>query len=328
MVGITELIKEAIQSEIVKYIDAKNMLELFPSVDAGDITLETLAWRYLKDVAEASLTTRGWNPNRTRLEVQKLTTQLFSAGLEMTLEFMDWKIFEKMGVMDKGLDKIASKPAKQMTHYFFTGLRLTDEGKRAPAPRSTNHNFLVDPGTGSGTLTQPLLIDVTTAGGWGTAITNMILDIDNLIGAMVEFGFNKSNFLCFYPAVAEKVMIHAKDTGGSGLISPIKHLEESGISRDRIIAVDNIYMPTDPTGTPVAPAVTDFDIIMVDPAEVRVMYTERPFANVFTPNPGSAKPNLQIETGMTACPIFIPREVYDESKIYKGVGFIDGVSNA
>ena len=328
MVTLQNDAKMAIQNEIVQFIDAENMLELFPSPpDVGDITLEQLVWRYLKDVAEASLTTRGWSPNKTKMEVNKFAHRLFSAGLESNLEFRDWKIFEKIGVREAGFGKIGKKPAKQMSHYFFTGLRLLDSGLRAPRPVATNFNFIVEAGTGNGTLGRPLQVGNAAGGLWG--LTTAFIDaIDLGIGSMVSKGFNKSSLLYFYPKVAEKVIIHKVDSGGSGLYSPRQHLIESGISENRIIATDNVYLPTDPTGTPVAPTLTDFDSIFVDAAEVRIMYTERPFANVYTPNPGSAKPNLTIETGLTACPLFIPKEIKSEAKIYKGVYIINGATQA
>lgn len=327
---IEEMVTTQIENEIVQFIDAGNLLELFPSPPTiADITVEDLVWRYLKDVAEASLTTRGWHPNRTKIYIEQLAQRVFSTGLEADLEWMDWRILEKIGVKLAGFEKIAKKPGKQMSHYFFTGLGLDVNGNRYPRPYSLNYNFLVEPGTGSGSIGRPLQCGNAAGGLWGV-VTNFILSIDVALGALVSKGFEKANLLVFYPRIAEQALIHQIDSGGTGLKSAQQYFIDSGVSADRIIAIDDIYLPTDPTGTPVTPTLDDFDIIIVDASEVRILHPQgenvgKTWANVFVPNPGSAKPKVTIEAGMDACPIFIPHEIKSEGKIYKGVYVINGI---
>lgn len=327
---VEEMATTQIENEIVQFMDAGNLLELFPSPPTiADITVEDLVWRYLKDVAEASLTTRGWHPNKTKIYIEQFAQRVFSTGLEDDLEWMDWKILEKIGVKQAGFDKIAKKPGKQMSHYFFTGLGLDTAGNRYPRPYSLNYNFLVEAGTGNGSLGRPLQAGNAAGGLWGV-VTNFIDSIDTAIGAMVSKNFEVQNLLAFYPRIAEKAIIHQIDSGGSGLKSPKQYFADSGISNDRLIAIDDIYLPTDPTGTPTAPTLDDFDMVIVDASEIRILKPQGEnvgdaWANVFTPNPGSAKPKVKIEAGMDACPIFIPHEIKSEGKIYKGVYIINGI---
>jgi len=330
--AIENQIKTQIEGEIVQFIDAENVLGLFPS-PAGDrdITLEKLVWRYLKDVAEASLTTRGWAPAKTKAYVKQFAQRIFSSGLEYDMEWMDWKLIEKMGIIDAGFEKIAKKPGKQMSHYFFTGMALDTNDIRRPRPVLTNYNYLTEAGTANGSLGRPLQAGNAAGGFWGV-VTAMILAIETAVGTLVSKGFNKSSLIAFYPRSVESTMIHKLDTGGSGLISPKQYFNEVGISDDRLIVLDDVLLPTG-EATPVAPTKDDFDIIIVDAAEVRVLYPTgenvgRPWANVFTPNPGSARPKLKLETGMTSCPIFIPKEIKSEGKIYKGVYVINGIDYA
>ena len=327
---VEEMATTQIEAEMVQFIDAGNLLELFPSPPTiSDITIEDMVWRYLKDVAEASLTTRGWSPNRTKIYIEQFAQRVFSTGLEDELEWMDWKILEKIGVKQAGFDKIAKKPGKQMSHYFFTGMGLDSNGNRYPRPYALNYNFLVDAGSASGTLGRPLQCGNAAGGLWGL-VAVFILSIDTALAALVSKGFEKENLLVFYPRIAEQALIHQIDSGGSGLKSAKQYFIDSGISEDRIIAIDDIYMPTAPTVTPVTPTLDDFDIIIVDASEVRILKPEGDnvgdtWVNVFTPNPGSAKPKVLIEAGMDACPIFIPHEIKSEGKIYKGVYIINGI---
>jgi len=323
---------EQIQNEIVQFIDAGNLLELFPSPPSiSDITVEELVWRYLKDVAEASLTTRGWRPNRTKIYVEQFAQRVFSTGLEDELEWIDWKILAKMGVKQAGFDKVAKKPGKQMSHYFFTGMGLDTNGNTYPRPVTTNYNYLIETGTGNGLLGRPLLSYNAAGGFWGV-VTAMLLSIEAAVGALVSKGFETRNLLAFYPRVVESTMIHKLDSGGSGLISPKQAFADVGISNDRLMAIDDIFLPTG-EATPVAPTKDDFDIVIVDASEVRILYPEgenvgKAWSNVFIPNVGSAKPKVQIEAGMDACPIFIPHEIKSEGKIYKGVAIINGIDYA
>ncbi|KKK56943.1 hypothetical protein LCGC14_3059470, partial [marine sediment metagenome] len=191
--SIEEQVTEEIQDEIVQFMDAGNLLNLFPSPPSiSDITVET---------------TRGWRPNKTKIYVEQFAQRVFSTGLEDDLEWINWKILEKMGVKQAGFDKIAKKPGKQMSHYFFTGMGLGSDGVRYPRPVKTNYNYLIETGTGNGSLGRPLLAGNAAGGFWGN-ITAMMLAIETGIGALVSKDFEKQNFLAFYPRTVESTMIH------------------------------------------------------------------------------------------------------------------------
>ena len=188
-------VKQDVESEVTQFIDAKNLMELFPSRDKDDLTVETLVQMFLRDVSEASLTARGWSPKKTKLVAEQFLNKYYSSGLVMDLEFMDWKIIDKMGIKDSGIKKIGDKVAKQLSHYFMVGKSIQDGGARGEPPFANQYNFIVEPGDGaSGTLARPLPIDTASEGSWNT-YSNMNKDIANSIGDLDDLDVPVSELL-------------------------------------------------------------------------------------------------------------------------------------
>lgn len=321
-------ITDRIQAQMTEFIDARNLLNLFPNQTTDSNTIVKLIFRHLNDVAEASLSEKLWDPAKTKIESEIYAQKRFSSGIRQDLEYEDWIVLQKMdNVLNRGMDKIAMKPLKQGTHYFFTGKKLVEApSTRGNSPLTTQYNFVRDAGTSNGTLARPLIISNATTGVWST-FANFSTDVNKLINGLVEVGFeDKSNFLIFYPTTLESDVSKNRTTSGDGRYNLFAEAESHGIPRDQVIGIPQIYLPE--IATDATPVSAKWDLYCVDRSMVEIFYTEAPFINVYIDGSGDAYPKMTIQANMAYCPVFKPLENRVDGKIYKGVSRITAINSA
>ena len=328
MVNVAHLyegIINQVQPELVKFQDAINFLNLFTPKEVDQATLQTLIWNYLKPIGQASLSSALWDPAKVRIDVDQLSFKRFSSDISSVLPFEDWNIISQMtgGVADSNLGLIAEKPLIQATHYFFTGYKLMDDLTRQNGPLITQYNYMNEAGSGNGTLTRPNRLGSATAGAWST-YANMATDINLGISTLVANGFatNKNDVLVFYPRVAEPAMTKKRASGGDGMRNALLEIQDNGVPVQNIIPIDDIYGYTIAGA---APTNALFDLKFVDRSQIRVYYTVKPFVNTYVDQSGTKFPKLTIESGISFCPIFLPRYNASTGKTNKGVAAITAI---
>lgn len=322
-------ITDKIQDQMTDFIDARNMLQLFGEVKAtASETISKLIFRHLNDVAESSLSAKLWDPAKTKIESEVYSMKRYSSGLRYELEYEDWIVLEKMGnVLNQGIDKIAMKPLKQASHYFFTGKKLTvGPSTRGNSPDPTQYNHLRDAGTSNGTLSRPLILSSASAGVWST-VANFFTDVNEVVNALVEKEFeDKSKFLVFYPNTVEASIAKGRTTSGDGRFNLFEELERIGISRDQVISVPQVYMPE--IAADAAPVSTKWDMYCVDTSMVDIYWTQPPFVNVYVDGSGDRYPKMTIQANLAFCPVFRPLENRVDGKIYKGVSRVTAINSS
>lgn len=321
-------IQKKIKDQLTEYMDAKNIIgNLFGGEAVDDNLIQKILFQHFDKIAEANLSSRLWDPAKSKLVASVYAHWRYSSGLESRLAYEDWGVLNKQNILTVGLDRIAAKPMKQMSHYFFTGEQLLDNGTRARSPIPTQYNYCLDPGSGNGTLERPLQV-VVTGIQWNSA-ANIRNNVEAAINGYVAVNpdANIAGLKVFYPSITRSTVFKKYSTSGDGLYSGQSIFIEQGIPASNIIPLAPIYLPTGPNGTLIAPTTADFDIYIVDPERVKVWYTESPSTNVYLEKEQSLHPEMVIETNVAMLPVFSP--IVGEStssKIYKGVTIINGIS--
>ena len=321
-------LQKKVKDQITEYMDAKNIVgNMFGGETISDNIIQKIIFQHFDKIAEANLSGRLWDPAKSKLVASNYSHWRYSCGSESRMAYEDWGVLDKQNILSVGLERLGEKPMKQLTHYFFTGEQLLDNGTRARSPISDQYNYCLDPGTGNGTLERPLQL-VETGNAWSSA-ANVRADVEAAINGYLAINPDAviANLKVFYPAVARTTVFKKFSTSGDGLFSGASIFQELGVKENNIVGLAPVYLPTGPNGTLIAPTTANFDIYIIDPDQVKVWYTEAPATNVYFEKMQSMHPEMVIESNVAALPVFYP--IVGEntsSKIYKGVTVINGIS--
>ena len=322
-----ELAKK-VRNQLTTYMDAKDIIgNAFAGQSVGNNVLQKIIFRYFGKIGEANLSARLYDPAKTKLVADNYAHWRYSSGLEARLAYEDWSILEQQGIISVGLDAIGKKIMKQLTHYFFTGEQLLEDGSRIASPNSSQYNYALDPGTGDGTLERPLENN-ETGNAWNSH-ANIRDNIETAINGYMSLNNEAipSRFMVFYPAVARSLFHKKYSTSGDGLFSAHRIFMEQGIPEQKIVQLSNVYLPTGASGSLTAPTTADFDVYIIDQGRVKWWWTESPFVNVWYDKLQSSYPEMVIEANAAGLPLlepFIGENTSD--KFYKGVIKIDAIS--
>jgi hypothetical protein len=328
-------ISKKVQDQLYAFMEASDITNLFNPIDVNDDMLETLAFRFLDKVGRASLSSDLWSPTKVSHDLKALTMSRYSSGISKDLKYKDWRCLEKMpNVEAANLQQIGKQPGIQAGHYFIQGTQLMDDLTRKPKPSDTQYNFTLDVGanTLASTILRPIAANQATgspntfpatAGAWSTS-ANVLTDVNGLIGTLANKGFDPATTLVFYPKAATSAMMKKRaSAGGDGYINAFSVLEDAGVSRGRVIALDDIYCYT---RAGAAPTYAAFDLMAIDYTQVKIFRTVAPFMNVWIDNTPTKFPEMHIEAGQTFCPIFSPNYHEADDKWYKGVSLIRAIN--
>ena len=183
-----------------------------------------------------------------------------------------------------------------------------------------NTNFLLDEGSGNGTITRPLTVSTATAGAWGTW-ANQNTDMTKLIANHEAHEYNVRSSILMYPKCASYAMKRGSD--GTRAVSAIEFALSQGVLG--AVAVPNAYMWTVANA---APAIGAFDLALVDISQIRVGYTRMPRFRTIAPHDSVRDTVVQGETWFV--PFFKPNrmDVTGTEKVFKGVSVIPAINGA
>ena len=329
------MVTPALYREITDMVDKKllvsqemvNVINL-TDVREADVTVKEMIVKYLAKVGKASLSPSLWDPAKTKLDIDIITMKRESCDIEQTLEYEDWKILEKQGAWDLGIEKIGQQPAIQASHKMFQGTKLLDDSNTkgdGAYKLKPQYNHIIDVGANNhaSTILRPLGCNSTSAapntweasaGAWNTYL-NMATDI-NQVEFLFSHGFNRETTYCFYPKAAAPAMGKKRVATGVGFKNAFMELADHGIPEDRIIKTSNPYMTTIAGAIPTNAL---FDLYFVDMKSIRTYQPVAPFVNTFINGSGTRFPEMTIQAGLTMIQMFKPEYHIDTATWRKGV---------
>jgi hypothetical protein len=182
----------------------------------------------------------------------------------------------------------------------------------------TEYNFLLDEGSGSGTITRPITVTQATGGAWSTW-ANSQGDILNLVSSFENKNYNLATSVVLYPKCASKSMRR----GGANTreASPLEMLREMGVRG--AMSVPDTYMVTDANALPLIGA---FDLVIVDLSKVWVGYSRRHRTRTIAPHDEERATVVQDEVWFV--PYCEPQiiDVSGTATAYKGVGKVTAIN--
>lgn len=316
-----DVLATAVDQEVIPVWQAQSIMGMFgwKAIPNG-IAASDWARKYLMQTQGANWTAAGYDPNFVTISYQGYSLAVDTVAQAMQLEEQDIAFYQVNGFFDKSVKQLAENSAKTTNMAFWFGLDPV-----GGTPHSTQYNYVLDEGTGSGSAARPLMAaNAATGGAWNT-FAGVDKDIATLLGGMESFGYPKSECAVFYPRVADPVfMLHFSEYQDRS----IKEYVDSQCMG--AFAIANDYLPTNARAT--APSVTDFDIFAIHIPSTIIGYTRAERLRIVPPF-GTIR-TTTVEFEVWYCPLFIPKPFTTTTagatatKYYKGVGMIDGIANA
>jgi hypothetical protein len=288
----------------------------FEAVNLDDISIEKWMHKNLSALPEAAVHAAGFNPQDATLDAEEFGHKVFTVDERIILSERDWAFAQKHGIATLGLENLGKMVGKGASRFFMTGRdgRLTAGLGEAV---EGNTNFLLDEGTGSGTLTRPLTVTKATAGAWSTW-ANSQTDILDIIANHQMKNYNLGTSVLLYPKCATKSMMR----GGAATreSSPLDIAFENGIMG--AAAIPDQYMVTVANALPVVGA---FDLALVDLSTIKIGYT-RPQRTRTIIHPEGRGGKMESEVWFV--PYFTPQliNVAGTDTFYKGVSTITAIN--
>jgi len=288
----------------------------FEAYNLDDISIEKWMHKNLSSLPEAAVNTAGFNPQDATLDAEEFGHKVFTVSERIVMGERDWAFAQKYGIANLGLENLGKTVGKGASRFFMTGRdgRLTAGLGEAVEGHT---NFLLDEGTGNGTLTRPLTVTKATAGAWSTW-ANSQTDILDIISNHQIHNYNLGTSILLYPKCATKSLMR----GGAATreASPLDIAFENGIMG--AAAIPDQYMVTVANALPVVGA---FDLALVDLSTIKIGYT-RPLTTKTWLHPEGRGGKMESEVWFA--PYFQPQEkdVSGTLKYYKGVSTITAIN--
>jgi len=286
------------------------------AINLDNISIEKWYHKNLSALPEAAVHAAGYNPQDATLDAEEFGHKVFTVDERIVLNERDWAFAERNGIATLGLENLGKMVGKGASRFFMTGRdgRLTS-GLGATVEGHTN--FLLDEGSGNGTLTRPLTVTKATAGVWSTW-ANSQTDILDIIANHQMKNYNLGTSVLLYPKCASKSMRR----GGAATreSSPLDIAFENGILGTA--AIPDQYMVTVANALPVVGA---FDLALVDLSTIKIGYT-RPLRTRTIPHPEGR--GAKMESEVWFAPYFQPQEmdIAGTATFYKGVSTITAIN--
>jgi len=329
-------ITNKVDAELLKFMDAANLINLTDVKVVDDPLIVEYIMKFLEDTAQASLSADLWDPTIVEPVVNMIALKRESCDIKEKFKYEDWKALIKMDVMDSNLSAVGEKPAIQASHRLLQGTKLVTGSVARdprPLPRAGQYNFVIDVGADNlaSTIVRPIGCNQVTGtpntwtaatGAWST-YANMATDA-NQVETLIAEGFNRDTIYAFYPKIATPGMGKKRTTAGDGFRNFYMEMEDHGISRDRVIGIDDRYMWT---VAGAAPTLAAHDIYYIDMKSIRTIETVAPFVNSYVDTSGTRFPEMTVEAGLTMIPIFKPKYNPGSGKWRKGVSIVRAVNS-
>lgn len=319
MTGIYERLTSEIEQRCSGAYIEESMLESLgiQPMDLQDISIEKWIHKNLTRLPEAALHRAGYTPQQVTLAAEEFGHYVWTADEELRLSEKDWLFAEKHGLATMGIEKIAGMVGKTASRFLMTG-RNGNLTSGLGAAVEANTNFLLDEGSGAGTLERPITVTAATTGAWSTW-ANMQSDVLKLIANFENKNYNLNTSVVLYPKCASLSMRR----GGASTreASALELLAGSGIRG--VMSVPDTYMVTDGNALPVIGA---FDLVIMDLSKIWVGYTRRHRTRTIPPHDEERATVVQDEVWFT--PYCEPQiiDVSGTDTTYKGVGKVTAIN--
>jgi len=302
--------RTVIQDAVIDLYNEDTYANWFNSVPIPD-GLATDVWgkKYVKEGIAAALGRQGLEPNELKMDEGVYEIMVASAAIKIHLSKKDIAVYEKFGTLTHVIKRIKEGVVKSVNQAIFNGLRNV-------AGYANAYNYLLDPGTGSGTPERPLAITTSSAGAWGT-FANVRTDVATLVGDLEVAGFDPAQSIAIYPRRGGKRM-RLKRVDENGASSVKNLLMDEGIRS--VVSVKKNYFQTQAGANPTSAL---FDLGLIDLSAMTMGYTENLNLEVEAGQFGS----IDIKGSIGFCLAFDP-EVDEDGNIVKGVSLVTACSEA
>jgi hypothetical protein len=321
MTGIYERLTTQMEKRVnAGYVDESilDSLGLEP-IDLEDISIEKWMHKNLTDLPEAAVHAAGYSPTKITLAAEEFGHSIWAADLELRMSEKDWAFAEKHGLATMGIENMGKTVGKGASRFLMTG-RDGHLTSGLGAAVEGNTNFILDEGSGAGTLTRPITITKATAGAWANW-ANMNTDIVDLITQLETMNYNLSTTMVIYPKCAAKAMKRGGAAAREG--SAIEILKGMGIKG--VASIPNQYVVTDGNALPVIGA---FDLIAIDLSKIKIGYTRKQRTKIIAPHDEVRETIVQCEVWFTPyCEPYVV-DVAGTVTTFKGVSKITAINGA
>lgn len=321
MTGLYERLTSEIEGVVnAAYVDESVLDALgFQPVDLTDISIEKWMHKNLTELPEAAVSRAGYTPETITLAAEEFGHNVYTVAEEIRMNERDWAFAEKHGIATMGIEQLGAMVAKGASRFLMTGRNgnLTS-GLGATVEGETN--FILDEGSGAGTITRPITITNATAGAWST-YANLKTDVTRLITQLEALNYNLAQTIVLYPKCAALSM-KRRGAATEGP-SAIEMLATMGIKG--VMSIPNQYMVTDGNALPVIGA---FDLVAIDTSKIKIGYTRRQRTRVIAPHDEVRETVVQSEVWFV--PYCAPQvvDVSGTATSYKGVSKITAINGA
>jgi len=321
MTGLIERLTADMEQRVnAAYIDESILDSLgIEPVNLSDISIDKWMHKNLTELPEAAVHRAGYTPQKITLAAEEYGHYLWTVDEELRMNEVDWAFAEKHGLATLGVEGLGKMVAKGASRFLMTG-RNGNLTAGLGAAVEGNTNFLLDEGTGAGTLTRPLTITGATGGAWSTW-ANMQGDVLDLIARIETYNYNLASTLILYPKCASKSMRRGGANVREG--SAIDLFRDAGVKG--VISIPNQYMVTDGNALPVIGA---FDLVAIDTSTIKIGYTRPQRTRTIAPHDEVRDTVVQSEVWFV--PYCAPQimDVSGTATTYKGVAKVTAINGA
>ena len=265
-----EALQQAVKTSIIDTYQHGSLLGLFPSepIPKG-LSAEEWGQRYIKESKRAAIHPRGFKPNRVTMDFSGFSIKPVTVDQDALLTEIDLAQFAENGMLPKFVPEMGKNMSYTSNRYIMANLSGNDN---TVGPYDQYH-YILEAGTGNGTAARPIPMYDVSGGAWNTHAT-MRADIGAWLGTYGAKGGNLANSIVLAPKATMPTLRTAKSEYNDHSVED--YIALGGISKDRILYVDDEFMPTIDAGTAL-PTKDLFDLIVLDPSQFGVGYqrTER-----------------------------------------------------
>ena len=261
-------LQQAVKTSIIDTYQHSTLLGLFPSepIPKG-ISAEQWGQRYIKESKRAAIHPRGFRPNRITMDFSGFQLKPVTVDQDARLGEIDMAQFADNGMLPKFVPEMGKNMSYTTNRYIMANLAGTGD----TAVWSDQYHYILEAGTGNGTAARPIPMYDVSGGAWDTHAT-MRAEVSAWIATYGSKGGNIANSIVLAPKVTMPTLKAVKSEYNDHNVED--YIEKAGVSKDRIIYVEDEFFPTITDGTTLATKDL-FDLVILDPSQFGVGY-QRP----------------------------------------------------
>lgn len=315
VLGYLEKLKMKSDPIFIQTYQAKSLLSVFAPVieNIGDISLKDWYIDYMKSTPAAALNLGGnFKPNKITLDASHFSLSPYQASQEFEMGRAERIIFEKSGMLPKGIEQLGTNVARTASFYLKRG---TDANGVA---FGSQYNFIDDAGTSTGAVNRGLM-KTSSGSKWNHATNgyvNMDKDINTLAQQLRDINCNPATSIVLVPKIAMGSL--EREWTANGGTTALAKLKSKFMA---VIEVENDYGKTAAAADPTALL---FDLIAIDLAWMKIGIT---FPEGIRYVEDNVNEKTIVRGEVQFCPAFYPIFVIESGteKIYKSVSRVAAI---